>query len=70
MKVLQTSGRSDVKIYNTRSSSLISERISLDLPFEGEIPSDLTAVVNGWDRLPETIRAGILAMVKDALKSP
>ena len=68
MKVLQTSGRSDVKIYNTRSSILMNERLSLNLPFEGEIPSDLAAIVNGWDRLPDTIKAEILAMVDVALK--
>jgi hypothetical protein len=27
---------------------------------------DLAAVVNAWDRLPEAVRAGILAMVKAA----
>jgi hypothetical protein len=30
--------------------------------------SDLTAVVKAWDRLPEAIKAGILAMVKAALR--
>src|SRR5262245_33872812 len=27
---------------------------------------DLTTVVNAWDRLPEAVRAGIVAMVKAA----
>jgi hypothetical protein len=27
---------------------------------------DLTAVVDAWDRLPEAVRAGIVAMVKAA----
>jgi hypothetical protein len=67
-KVLQTSGRSDVKIYNTRSSYLINERLSLNLPFEPDFPPDLAAVINAWDRLPDTIKAGILAMVKVAVK--
>jgi hypothetical protein len=29
---------------------------------------DLATVVNAWDRLPEAVRAGILAMVKAAAK--
>jgi hypothetical protein len=28
---------------------------------------DLATVVNAWDRLPEAVRAGIVAMVKAAL---
>ena len=31
---------------------------------------DLAAVVNAWDRLPEAVRAGIVAMVKAALPDP
>jgi hypothetical protein len=27
---------------------------------------DLTAVIDAWDRLPEAVRAGIVAMVKAA----
>jgi hypothetical protein len=27
---------------------------------------DLTAVIDTWDRLPEAVRAGIVAMVKAA----
>jgi hypothetical protein len=29
---------------------------------------DLKAVVDAWDRLPEAVRAGIVAMVKAATK--
>jgi hypothetical protein len=29
---------------------------------------DLATVVNAWDRLPEAVRAGIVAMVKAASK--
>ena len=29
---------------------------------------DFAAVVNAWDRLPEAVRAGIVALVKAALK--
>jgi hypothetical protein len=29
---------------------------------------DLKAVVDAWDRLPETVRAGIVAMVQAASK--
>jgi hypothetical protein len=29
---------------------------------------DLKAVVEAWDRLPEAVRAGIVAMVKAAAK--
>ena len=68
MKVLQTSGRQDVKIYNTRSSCLINERLALNLPFERDFPPDLAAVIKAWDRLPDPIKAGILAMVKVAIK--
>jgi len=30
------------------------------------VDSDLAAVVKAWDRLPEAIKAGIVAMVKAA----
>jgi hypothetical protein len=29
---------------------------------------DLVAVIDAWDRLPEAVRAGIVAMVKAATK--
>jgi hypothetical protein len=29
---------------------------------------DLATVVNAWDRLPEAVRAGVMAMVKAASK--
>jgi hypothetical protein len=29
---------------------------------------DLAAVIDAWDRLPEAVRAGIVAMVKAASK--
>jgi hypothetical protein len=32
------------------------------------VEDDFAAVVDAWDRLPETIRAGILAMVKAGLQ--
>ncbi len=63
MKVLQTSGDLDVKICNAMSSDLINERLSLNLPFEGEIPHDLVALIQAWSQLPEVIKAGIIALV-------
>ena len=67
MKVLQTSGPLDVKIYNTMSSDLINERLSLDLPFAGEIPHDLTAIIQAWGQLPEVVKAGIIALVNASI---
>jgi hypothetical protein len=29
---------------------------------------DLAAVIDAWDRLPEAVRAGIVAMVKAAVR--
>ncbi len=29
------------------------------------LPADLAAVVAAWDKLPDALRAGIVAMVKD-----
>ena len=34
------------------------------LAFLAEKMPDLAAVVEAWDRLPEAVKAGILAMVK------
>jgi hypothetical protein len=36
------------------------------MPYNGPYPPDLTAVIEAWDRLPEALKAGILAMVKSA----
>lgn len=37
------------------------------LPTDGRtIPSDLTQVVEAWDRLPDAVRAGIVAMIRAA----
>jgi hypothetical protein len=33
----------------------------------GRTDPDLAAVIDSWDRLPEAVRAGIVAMVKAAL---
>jgi hypothetical protein len=33
-----------------------------------QIDPDLAAVIEAWDRLPEAVRAGIVAMVKAASK--
>ncbi len=47
----------------------IDDRLSLSQPYASpDMPSDLAAVVNRWHRLPDVIRAGILAMVKTAAK--
>jgi hypothetical protein len=34
------------------------------------LPSDLTTVIDAWDRLPEAVRAGIVAMVKASDREP
>ena len=33
-----------------------------------ELPVDLRLVVTAWERLPEAVKAGIVAMVKVAVK--
>jgi hypothetical protein len=63
IKVLQTAGRPDINIYNTTSSSLVRDRLSLNVPFEGEIPPDLAAVIKARDQLPAATKAGIVACV-------
>jgi hypothetical protein len=35
-----------------------------------DVPADLSLVVENWDRLPEAVRAGIVAMVKAATGGP
>jgi hypothetical protein len=35
-----------------------------------ERPDDLATVINAWDRLPEAVKAGIVAMVKASLPNP
>jgi len=34
-----------------------------------QMPTDLGRVVDAWDRLPDAIKAGVLALVQAALKS-
>ena len=67
MKVLQTSGRHDVKSSGESGSHPINDRFSLPLPYNTAFPPDLAAVIEAWDRLPEALKAGIVAMVKAAL---
>ena len=56
-----------VSCFGAKSKYLIGERSSLPLPYEPEdMPSDLALVVESWDRLPEAIRSGIVAMVRAA----
>lgn len=43
-----------------------NERFSQLVTYNGPIPPELVAVIEAWDKLPEAIRAGILAMVKAA----
>ena len=66
MEVLQTSDRHDVKPSAASASRSINERLSLPMPYKTPFSPDLAAVIDAWDRLPEAIRAGILAMVKAA----
>ena len=66
MKDLQTSGRHDVKPRGERGSRSINHRFSLPLPYSTAFPPDLTAVVDPWPKLPEAVRAGIVATVKAA----
>jgi hypothetical protein len=40
---------------------MVTESSSAD---SSALPPDLAVVVAAWDRLPEVVRAGILAMVK------
>ena len=64
MKVLQTSSRLDVNPSTENTSHFINERFSLPVPYKSPLPPDLAALIEAWDRLPEAIRAGIVAMVK------
>jgi len=36
------------------------------VPPAGVVPADLATVIAAWERLPEALKAGILAMVKAA----
>ena len=57
------------KTYNTSAADIRSDirKPSEPDPLTGAIPDDLRAVVEAWDRLPATIRAGIVAMVRATL---
>jgi hypothetical protein len=68
MKVLQTSGRLDVKPSGENTSHFINERFSQPVPYKSPLPPDLAAVIEAWDRLPEAIRAAMLAMVRATAK--
>ncbi len=46
----------------------IDDRLSLPQPYGSpNLPPRLAEIVAAWPELPEAIRAGILAMVKDAV---
>jgi hypothetical protein len=45
----------------SRGKPTVTESSSAD---SSALPPDLATVVAAWDRLPEVVRAGILAMVK------
>ena len=66
MKVLQTSGRLDVKPSGENTSHFINERFSQPVPYKSALPPDLTAVIEAWDRLPEGVRQSVVMLVKAA----
>jgi hypothetical protein len=68
MKVLQTSGQDDVNLDDAKTSCLINDRLSLNLPLREQIPADLAEIVDAWTDLPEAIKAAVLAMVRATVK--
>ena len=68
MKVLQTSSRHAATRYDTKGSLSINDRLSLSLPLTEEISAELIEIMDAWAWLPESLRANILAMVRDAPK--
>jgi hypothetical protein len=64
MKVLQTSGQDDVNPDDAKTSHLINDSLSLNLPLREEIPADLAEIVDAWAELDEPIKAAMLAMVR------
>jgi hypothetical protein len=47
------------------STPLIAHHLPVDTC---QTDPDLAAVIDAWDRLPEAVRAGIVAMVRAAVK--
>jgi hypothetical protein len=41
--------------------------MAMAVPYGGAFLPDLAAFVYAWDRLPEAVKAGIVAMVKAAI---
>jgi hypothetical protein len=68
MKVLQTSGQDDVNPDDAKTSHLINDRLSLNLPLREEIPADLRFIVDAWAELSEAIQQAMLAMVQATVK--
>jgi hypothetical protein len=64
MKGLQTSGQNDLNPDDAKTSHLINDRLSLNLPLREKIPADLAEIVDAWTDLPDAIKAGVLAMVR------
>jgi hypothetical protein len=63
--VFKTVSPRDLSYQAAPSLQHIDERLSLSRPYGGpEPPSELAEFVAAWDRLPEAVRAGIVAMVK------
>ena len=58
----------DVKASPVDGSISIDERFSLSLTYgPPELPPDLAAIVDAWPDLPEAIKAGIVAIVLEAM---
>ena len=65
---MQTSGQDDVNPDHTKTSHLISDCLSLNLPLRKEIPADLAEIVDAWGDLPEAVKAAVLALVRATVK--
>jgi len=46
------------------------QRAGQNAPNAAEIPPDLAELTAAWPRLPEAVKAGIVAMVRTAIKQP
>ena len=61
-------GQDDVNPDDAKTSHLINDRLSLNLPLREEILADLRFIVDAWAELSEAIQQAMLAMVQATVK--
>ncbi len=65
---LQNRGVDDVSTKPRKGLGKPTNEVTAQGPHRASNDPELSAIIDAWDRLPEALRAGIVAMVKAAAK--